>query len=233
MRCNIRSDRLCTAGVLLVYALSALPAPAATPFQPPEGCRLELTVQLRGCTVSQHYRCAGDPDGDQRTTYIGQNGPEHVSRIDRQTRWMESTDPRTGLRDTLVPDAKNDASLDTLLRTGRDDFDFWTQDDDGVRLHNVGFDELTGETVSIDGVDLDVTRFELVTTDETGAVLISRKGQQFISRSQRRFYGGVETADDWTGASVESNDTPVEFAFPGQPGFGATAPRHDCDLLTS
>ena len=51
-------------------------------------------------------------------------------------------------------------------------------------------------------------------------VLIQRKGQQFISRAHGRFYGGIEESTDWTGAAQQSNDSPVTFAFPGQPGFG-------------
>ena len=63
-----------------------------------------------------------------------------------------------------------------------------------------------------------------------GDVLIQRKGQQFISRAHGRFYGGIETSTDWTGAVQDANDSPVTFAFPGQPGFGATRPEYDCDL---
>ena len=83
---------------------------------------------------------------------------------------------------------------------------------------------------TIDGVPLEVTRFELTTYSEAGDVLIQRKGQQFISRAHGRFYGGIETSTDWTGAVQESNDSPVTFSFPGQTGFGVTKPEYDCDL---
>lgn len=227
---------LIAAAVLgLSAALSpALPAPAfaAGPFIPPAGCRLEMTVQNRGCSVSQHYRCEADAPGDQRVTYLGENGPLHVSRIDRETRWMESSSPQTGFVDRLEEgSARDHASLTTLLKTGRDDFDFWTVSDAGERLHHVGHDELTGETVTIGGVPLEKTRFELVTSDASGEVLISRKGQQFVSRSQRRFYGGVETSEDWTGVVQHTDDSPVSFAFPGQPGFASSTPQHDCQML--
>lgn len=217
------------AGMSALLTLSAPPALAAN-FTPPDGCRLEITVQNRGCTVSQLYRCSGDAEGDQWVTYFSREGATYQSRIDRETRWMESTDLTTGLVDVLEEGAADDASFSTLVATGRDDFDFWTRSNSGERLHHVGEDKLTGEKVQIDGVALEVTQFELTTYSESGDVLITRKGQQFISRAQGRFYGGVETSEDWTGARQETNDSPVTFAFPGQPGFGATTPEYDCDL---
>lgn len=212
-----------------MLTLPALPAAAAN-FTPPSGCKLEITVQNRGCSVSQHYRCGSDAPGDQRVTYFTPEGPTFQSRIDRETRWMESTDLRSGLTDVLEEEAQDHASFSTLLETGRDDFDFWTRSNDGERLRHVGHDELTGETVQIDGVTLELTRFELTTYGESGQVLIQRRGQQFISRAQGRFYGGVETSEDWTGAVRQTNDSPVTFSFPGQPGFGSTKPEYDCDL---
>lgn len=217
------------AGVSALLTLFPLPGAAAN-FTPPDGCRLEITVQNRGCSVSQHYRCSADAPGDQWVTYFTREGATYQSRIDKETRWMESTDLRSGLVDVLEDGAKDDASFSTLMASGKDDFDFWTRSNSGERLHHVGEDQLTGEKVQVDGVPLEVTRFELTTYSESGDVLITRKGQQFISRAQGRFYGGVETSEDWTGAREESNDSPVTFAFPGQPGFGATTPEYDCDL---
>ena len=217
------------AGTSALLTLLPIPAGAAN-FTPPDGCRLEITVQNRGCSVSQHYRCSADAPGDQWVTYFTREGATYQSRIDKETRWMESTDLRSGLVDVLEDGAKDDASFSTLMASGKDDFDFWTRSNSGERLHHVGEDQLTGEKVQIDGVPLEVTRFELTTYSESGDVLITRKGQQFISRAQGRFYGGVETSDDWTGARQETNDSPVSFAFPGQAGFGSTRPEYDCDL---
>ena len=163
-------------------------------------------------------------------TIFTTDGPVYQSRIDKETRWMESANLVNGLTDVLEPEAKDHASFSTLEKTGRDDFDFWTLSNDGQRLHHVGHDELPGEKVTIDGVALETTRFELTTYSESGDVLIQRKGQQFISRAHGRFYGGIETSTDWTGAVQESNDSPVTFSFPGQTGFGVTKPEYDCDL---
>lgn len=216
-------------GLAALLGCLALPAMAAN-FTPPSGCTLEMTVQNRGCTVAQHYRCAADTPGDQWVVYMTRDGAVYQSRIDKETRWMESTDLRTGVIDTLVPDAKDDASFSTLLATGRDDFDFWTEASNGERLRNVGHDELTGEKITISGVALEKTRFEMKTYNDAGEVLIEREGQQYISRAQGRFYGGVEQSSDWTGAVETTDDSPVTFAAPGQPGFGATTPEYDCDM---
>lgn len=213
--------------------LSVLHGHAAT-FKPPQGCRLEVTVQNRGCTVSQYYRCSNDPRGDQRSAIFDQDGLTHLSRIDAETRWIESSDPETGLTDRLVEEAEDHASFRTLLETGEDDFDFWTLSSTGERLHHVGRDELTGQSAIVDGIELEKTRFELVTTDAGGEVLITREGQQFINRAMGRFFGGIETQQDWTGQNLETDDSPMLFSFPGEDGFGATTPQFDCDqLMTS
>ena len=213
----------------LIAGLAGLPAFAGT-FTPPSGCTLEMTVQNRSCTVSQHYRCAADPGGDQRVTVFTREGAAFESRIDRETRWLESTNLMSGLSDRLLPEARDHASFSNLLRTGRDDFDFWTESGTGERLRHIGHDILTGESVEIGGLSLEVTEFDLRTYSATGEQLIHRQGNQFISRAHGRFYGGVESTSDWTGASHETNDTPVHFAFPGQPGFGDTTPHYDCDM---
>lgn len=213
-----------------LVTISAQPSAAAGIFTPPSGCTLEITVQNRSCTVSQHYRCTADQAGDQRVTIFTPDGPVYESRIDVETRWMQSRNLLSGLADTLVDDSPDHASFSTLLETGRDDFDFWTVSNTGERLHHVGHDILTGDKTEISGVALEVTQFDLKTYSEAGDLLIHRQGSQFISRAHGRFYGGTEKSTDWTGAGVEDNDTPVRFSFPGQPGFGDTTPQYDCDL---
>lgn len=213
-----------------LWAASALPAHSAS-FTPPAGCRLEVTVQNRGCSVAQYYRCDADPEGWQHSAVFGRDGLYHLSTIDEETRWIESQSPRSGIVDRLVEEAESHASFSRLLETGRDDFDFLTESNNGERLWHRGHDELTGETVVIDGETLERTRFELTTTTLSGDVLIERRGQQFISREFGRFYGGVETTTDWTGTRRETNDSPVTFSRQGEAGFGATTPQYDCDQL--
>ena len=226
--------RLDTTGGALALALGVLstgPALAAAPvFSPPAGCTLEMTVQNRSCTVSQHYRCDADTPGDQWVEYFTREGASYRSRIDNETRWMESHGLVDGITDVIEEGGPDDSSLTTLLAEGSDDFDFWTRSDTGERLHHVGRDELTGETADIAGVPLKITRFQLKTYDEADNLLTERSGQQFVNESQRRFYGGVETATDWTGERQDTNDSPVQFSLPGQPGFGSTEPQYDCEM---
>lgn len=214
---------------LLACALFAAGPALAGEFTPPEGCTLTMTVQQRSCTVAHHYTCASDTPGDQWVVYFTRQGLVYRSRIDAETRWMESTDTISGITDRLEEDARDHASLRTLLTSGKDDFDFWTVSNTGERLHHVGRDELTGTTV-IDGVALDTTRFVLETFSAQGDRLTHRTGTQFLSRETGRFYGGLETATDWQGEVDETDDTPVQFIRPGEPGFGSTNPDYDCDV---
>lgn len=208
----------------------AAPAMAAGPFVPPSGCTLQITIQNRGCTVSQHFTCAADKAGDQWVTYFGTDGPRFTSRIDAETRWMESTNLTTGVTDHLEPKASDHASFKLLLKQGEDTFDFWTNSTDGERLHHIGKDILTGASVTIDNVPLEVTEFEITTFNEQSQPLIERKGSQYISREHGRFYGGREESRDWTGRVESSDESPVTFAFSGDAGFGVTTPQYDCEV---
>ena len=213
---------------LILLALAA-PASGQT-FTPPDGCRLEMTVQLASCRVAQHYRCDADAPGDQRVAYFTETGgPVHLSHIDVETRWLESRDLPSGPVEWLAeePDA---ASLATLLATGRDDYDFWTRTSDGLHLRHQGHDRLTGEVVRIDGIDLLATEFSVTTSTGDGTPVYTRKGGQFVSPDHGRFYGGREEWRDWSGATGTSDDSPRGFALPGDPGFGALVPVYGCDL---
>lgn len=217
----------------ILALLATAPAAMAANFTPPAGCALDLTVQNRGCTVTQVYRCAADPAGWQRTAAFDRDGLFYLSAIDAETRWVESRSTRTGILDRLVENAPDDASFSGLLETGRDAFDFWTQSESGELLRHVGHDELTGETVTIDGETLERTRFELTTSDGTGRTLITRSGTQYVSRAHGRFFGGQETARDWTGKTTRTDDSPAAFIGPDEAGFGDTTPQFDCDQLLS
>lgn len=219
-------QRLGMGGLL---ALLPLAAPAQE-FRPPEGCMLEMTVQLASCRVVQYYRCAGDPPGDQWAAWFTDaGGPVFITRIDAETRWIETRDPVHGLTEYLDDEA-DPASLSGLLAEGRDDFDFWTEASDGLRLRHRGFDRLTGEVATIDGVDLLVTEFALTATLPDGQVLHSREGRQFVSPAHGRFYGGREIWRDAGGETGQTDDAPRSFAGPGQPGFASTAPLYGCRL---
>lgn len=209
--------------------VTALPVHAGGKFAPPAGCQAYVTVQMRDCQVSQHYRCEKDATGDQWAAFLDAEGPFYVSRIDAETRWMESFDLITGGSDRLLSET-DPASFTTLITTGRDDYDFSTESDSGVVRRYTGHDQLTGETVVIDGVRLERTRFDLTARGDNGDVLWRRTGQQLIHRDWRLFFADREDFEDAFGGRQSVIDTPVDFAFPGEKGFLAADPVYDCDM---
>ncbi len=216
-------------GLGALALLPAVAAQAAGKFAAPQGCEVYVTVQMRDCQVSQHYRCAADAPGDQWAAFLDAEGPFYVSRIDAETRWMESFDLITGESDRLMSET-DPASFTTLITTGRDDYDFRTESDSGVVRRYTGHDQLTGETVVIDGVRLERTRFDLTARGADGDVIWRRRGQQLIHRDWRLFFADREDFEDAFGARQSLTDTPVDFAFPGDKGFLAADPVYDCDM---
>lgn len=205
---------------------------AAATFQVPQGCTAYATVQLRNCQVSQHYTCTGDPAGEQWAVYLDGEGPHFASKIDSETRWIESVDLIGGITDRIESEA-DPASFSNLLRAGRDDFDFTTTSSAGETVRYRGFDQLTGEKVTVDGVALSRTRFELTAEGPDGTFLWRRAGQQLISEEWRIFFSDRESFENSAGDKVDSVDSPVDFAFPGDKGFLSADPKYDCDVVTA
>lgn len=200
-------------------------------FTAPPGCTGFLTVQSRGCTVSNHYRCEADAAGDQWSAGFDQDGLFRVGRIDRETQWIESYSMAPTLRQSLDPDPVDPASFSDLLATGIDTYDF-TLTEAGTRTRVRGFDTLTGRSVTIDGVELKETDFDFLELGEDGTMLRKSTGQQFISPEWRLFFSGTETWDFGEGP-VPVDGTPKEFIFPGEKGFFSTRPIFDCNVTSS
>ncbi|GAB4382166.1 hypothetical protein [Albidovulum sp.] len=214
----------------LAAGLAAPGAMAAGKFVAPQGCEVYVTVQLKNCQVSQHYRCASDAPGDQWALYMDGDGPFYASHIDSETRWLESFDLYNGEIERLGKET-DPASFTTLITTGRDDFDFETESDRQQVRRFVGHDLLTGERVVIDGVTLERTRFELTAFDAAGQRIWHRTGQQLIHRDWRLFWSDTDEFANAFGDRETVVDTPVDFAFPGEKGFLSTEPQFGCDLL--
>jgi hypothetical protein len=152
--------------------------------------------------------------------------------IDAETQWIESWHPLAGTTDRLAPGAPDPASFTTLTSTGLDTFVFSIITDDTYETVFRGQDRLTGETVTIDGVTLDVTEFAVKAYDTGGSLLWEVTGSEFISRDWRMFLSGTRTTV--TPDETFSDDgTPVEFIFPGEDGFLSSAPRHGCGAMMS
>ncbi|MGB3147372.1 MAG: hypothetical protein WBA91_06390 [Paracoccaceae bacterium] len=222
--------------LILPVALTALIAPfplaAATKFQPPQGCTAYVTVQHSDCQISYHYRCNADAEGDQWAVYAGPDGPYYMSRIDYQTRWMESHDLITPDSDALAEEV-DPANFSELLAQEVDTFDFTTVSATGEKRRYAGFDRLTGKSITIDGISFDQTEFSVESFAADGTFLHRRSGNQLISRDWRIFFSDTDHFENAFGDIEDSNSRPMDFAFPDDPGFLSTRPQFGCDMMVT
>lgn len=225
--------KLLAAGLAMVMAVPAGMAQAANSFTPPQGCTLFMTVQSRACRVSNHYKCTQDAPGDQWRADFDQEGMFFQSRIDSETQWIESFEGNPAVRQTLDPAPADPASFSELLSSGMDTFDFGLSKDDGARTRVTGYDRLTGNSFTIDGVPLRETEYEYTETDLSGNVIARAHGNEYIHSDWRMFFSGRSEWDPGDGNYLPMDGSPMKFLFPGQPGFGATQPIFDCDPVLS
>ncbi|KAA9006688.1 hypothetical protein [Histidinibacterium aquaticum] len=213
--------------------LCLLAAPAgAQSFSLPQGCDAFLTVQSRSCTVGHHFVCEGDPEGLQRRAVLGEDGLEFVGAIDAETQWIESHFMTSGHSERLEEAPRDPASFTELLETGEDTYDFRTISPEIGETRYVGRDGLTGVTETIDGVTLQQTEYSIVVYGPGGEEEWRASGNEWISTDFRMFLSGTSTIttpdDEW-----ESDESPVEFIFPGEPGFLSSNPKYDCGAMMS
>jgi len=217
---------------LPVLVLIAAPVAAQDLFVLPEGCEAYVTIQSRECTVSHHFTCTGDPEGTQRRVDLGEEGLLYAGAIDAETQWISSWFPNTGHAERLEDSPADPASFSTLLATGEDSYDFVTLSDEIGPTRYVGRDALTGVTEVIDGVTLRQTEYAIRAYGPDGTEEWRSKGNEWISEDFRMFISGTSTvttpAETW-----DSDESPVEFIFPGEPGFLSANPKYDCGLMLS
>ena len=220
--------------VLIPLALGLAASPvAAKVFEPPAGCEVFMTVQAKQCRVSNHYRCAADAQGDQWRADFDQDGIFFMSRINSEAEWVESFDLNPTVRQTLDPNPTDPASFSELLSSGADSFSFGLSDDTGERTRVNGFDRLTGKSWVIDGITLQETEFEFTETDLDGNVLRQSRGREYIHPDWRLFFAGPSEWNGGDGNFLPIDGSPVQFVFPGEPGFATTEPLFDCDAVMS
>lgn len=217
---------------LAAVILAAAPAAAQQTFALPEGCDAYVTVQLRSCTVQHHFVCSGDPAGHQRRVDLEQDGLVYAGVVDAETQWIESAHLLAGHTERLAPGPADPARLSELMEVGEDSYDFRTLSSEVGETRYVGRDRLTGGIETIDGVPLHRTAFEIVAYSEGGAELWRAEGNEFVSTEWRIFLGGTGTVTT-PGESRDYDDTPVEFIFPGEPGFLSANPKHGCGMMMS
>ncbi len=216
---------------LVLMAVMAGPA-AAGSFTPPEGCETFLTVQSKGCRVSNHYICSADPAGDKWRADFDQEGMFFLSRTNSEGEWVESFDVGAGSKQVLLGGAADPASFSELLSRGRDDYSFGLSSDTAGQTEVQGHDSLTGKNVVIDGETLQQTEFEYSESGADGALLRRSYGNEFISAKWRLFFAGPSQWDGGQGF-LPMDGSPVKFYEPGETGFASTQPVFDCDAVMS
>lgn len=195
-------------------------------YDPPAGCVGVVTTQNRDCLVNNIYTCEADQPGESWRLMFDRHGPVFLSKIDYETQWLESFDLLPSRHDVLRLPADDPASLTELLATGIDTFDFVQTSAQGV-TRVVGFDRLTGDDLVIDGELLLGTEFSVRHESTVGREL-QVNGREFISVKHRRFFPGVTTLSE--GDETEELDrTPIEFIYPGEPGFFTKTPLYECE----
>ena len=220
--------------VLSLALLRVLPLAAAAdePFALPDGCTGFLTVQMKSCLVSHHFTCEIDPPGLRRRIDVDVDGISYAGAIDEETQWIHSFHLRSGHAEELEASPTDRASFSALIETGVDSYDFWTESEEIGETHYVGVDRLTGEQVVIDGVTLDRTDYEIRSYDADNNEMWSSTGQEYISRDYRLFFSGISTYVT-PEETFETDDSPVEFILPGEPGFLSLNPKYGCGATMS
>lgn len=213
-----------------ILALAAGPA-MADRLTLPAGCGGIATIQAKDCTVTHYYRCEGDPENWTRRVDMDEDGISFSTQTDDEARWIESINPADGVVDTLGTEY-DAASLSGLLETGRDDWDFIVESSDGVRQRFIGFDRLTGDDVTIDGVTLMGTAFGMRVENTQGDTLWTSEGREFVVPEWNVFVGG-ERLIEGGGESFTVDGGPERIYLPGDRGFLGRRPVYGCGLMLS
>jgi hypothetical protein len=221
----------------VALALICLAGPAVAQSGPatfslPAGCTAYLTVQSESCSVNHHFTCEGDTAGHQRRIALDEQGMTYLGEIDAEAQWITSFHPLSGHRERLEADPVEPASLSDLIAKGVDDYDFRTLSDEIGETRYVGQDTLTGRQITIDDVTLAETTYDITAFDAAGNVKWSSKGTEFISTNWAMFLSGTGVVTTPDGA-FDRSDRPVEFIFPGEPGFLSSSPKHGCGVALS
>ena len=201
-------------------------------FSLPEGCTAYLTVQSQDCSVDHHFTCEGDPEGHKQRISLTEDGVVYVGSTNFESEWVGSFHPRSGHSERLGPNPVDAASFTELTETGLDTFDFETLSDEIGTTRYVGQDRLTGKTVTIDGIQLEETEYNIRALTPEGEEMWRAGGNEYISRRWRSFFAGTGTVTTPTD-SYDKDDSPVEFIFPGEPGFLSANPKHGCGVQLS
>lgn len=216
----------------IIAIASAAPAFAAD-FTAPIGCETVLTIQNRGCTASLVWRCEPEANGTLWEANFSAEGLSSIVSYDANYQWLDAAYTWDSSREEFAPPASDPISLENLLVTGVDTYDFTMRRATPDRSYDIrvtGADMLTGDKVTIDGFEMDEVKTRLEIIDDTGATEYASQGIQYFSRELGLFFLGPEQVFEEDGTANEYDDSPVDIILPGEPGFGGTKPLYDCDM---
>ncbi|MES2815358.1 MAG: hypothetical protein V4720_10720 [Pseudomonadota bacterium] len=240
---SLVSPRRTFAWALAAVAATAMPAQAEAWTAPP-GCQVFLTVQSKECRVSNHYRCAAEPEGHRWQADFDPEGLQLLTQTDAETVPVQIIDPRAGTHWVMDPVSPMLPTLTGLLteRAAYPDYRMIERKGDVAQVR--GFRQRVPEsgevgapqaTVTIDGVTLQAVLFNLDQSGGNGSVQNIRMGTEYLHSEWRLVFAGPE---QWSkpgdlSAVRDGDRSPVDFIFPGEPEFGTTHPTEDCELLLS
>ncbi len=212
--------------------LTCGPLWAADNFALPQGCSGFVTIQSHSCSVEHHFTCEGDPTGVKRRVSLSEDGMTYLGSTDADAQWLTSFYAFSEHTERLEAAPTDPASLTELLKTGSDTYDFTTLSDEIGATRYVGEDHLTGDVVTIDDVTLQTTSYKITAFAADGTELWSSAGNEYVSDKWRMFIGGTGTITT-SSDSFDKDDRPVQFIFPGEPGFLSANPKFDCGAILS
>ena len=211
----------------LPFALMLVPGTlAAQTLGIPPGCQAFLTVQHASCRVAHHITCANDAPGVRHRVDVYPDGLDHISTADGDGQWLGSFDAYSGTSDQPQGVPVNSASFDALLR-GSDSYDFQMISSTGEVIRYFGTDTLTGETVDIDGEPLLVLSVDMRAVGADGVEQWALTGTGYAHAAWRMGFSGTH---NWVvpGDAYTTEDSPVTFSEPGEPGFLSTVAAYGC-----
>ncbi|MCP5038449.1 MAG: hypothetical protein GY945_12725 [Rhodobacteraceae bacterium] len=217
-------------------AISLLPflptaGQAEAGFTLPEGCSAVLSTQTGFCGANLHWTCQDDPRGHVRKAYFDVDGLASILTFNAQSAIIDAQYMWDNSREVLIGEPLDTFSVDALQTNLTESYAWQLSrtDESGTRsLSMTGTDTLTGDALRVgDHVLPEVaTSFEYL--EEDGSLNYRGEGTYYLMSDPILVISGSGQAMDPDGR-FEYDETPVELIFPGQPGFGDTTPRNNCD----
>lgn len=226
------SNIIWRAGFFALPLLAINPAFAET-FTPPQGCKLEVTVQNRGCVVYQHYSCGKEAEDHQYRIKFDAEGVTDVLVSDLDGAWITVNYPRASFSSKYI-EKKGDhpISFSGLQNGGRYEVNFIREITEGFAAGNIiqdtGSAELTGKAITINGKELLEVKYSVTTKIGNVGSETHANGYSFLDAELGRLYGEVTEVSFAPGDVKKFDERPVEVILPGEEGFESINPKYGC-----